>query len=238
MDLEGKTVTHQHESNILKSNPLKDPYKRDIIVYLPPGYSSSYSRGYVTVFGLVGFGGKGKMLLNEDPFCETIEQRMNRLISVDKKCGPMIVILVDCFNKLGGSQYINSSATGMYEDYIINEIVPFIDENYNCSFRAVFGHSSGGYGSIVMGMRHPEIFLGFASHSGDSGFEYCYLPDFPKALNVFNEAGGPVKWFNNFWKKPNLHQQNDIVALNILAMATALFAKSLFKRFHGYRLAI
>jgi enterochelin esterase-like enzyme len=217
--LEGKTVVHRHESNILKSNPLKDPYKRDIIVYLPPGYTSSYSRGYVTVYALVGFGGKGKMLLNEDPFGETIEQRMNRLISIDKKCGPMIIVMIDCFNKLGGSQYVNSSAIGMYENYIIDEIVPFIDQNFNCSFRAVLGHSSGGYGSIVLGMRHPDVFLGFASHSGDSAFEYCYLPDFPKALNVFKEAGGPVKWFNNFWKKSNLHQQNDIVALNILAMA-------------------
>jgi enterochelin esterase-like enzyme len=217
--LKGKVIIHQHESNILKSNPLKDPYKRDVIVYLPPDYTPSDSSGYVTVFGLVGFGGRGKMLLNEDPFEETIEERMNRLISTNKKCGPMLIVLVDCFTKLGGNQYINSSATGMYEDYILNEIVPFIDENYNCSFRALFGHSSGGYGSIILAMRHPEIFQGFASHSGDSGFEYCYLPDFPKALNVFIQAGGPAKWFDNFWKKPNRHQQNDMVALNVMAMA-------------------
>jgi enterochelin esterase-like enzyme len=49
-------------------------------------------------------------------------------------------------------------ATGRYEDYIINEIVPFVDKNYNISEHAVWGKSSGGYGAIVLGMRHPEIF--------------------------------------------------------------------------------
>ncbi|HZI71589.1 MAG TPA: hypothetical protein VFD60_10575, partial [Nitrososphaeraceae archaeon] len=79
--MKGKIVLHRHESSILKSNPLKDPYIRDLIVYLPPGYSQSYSKGYVTVFGLPGFGGQGRSLLNADPLEENIEERMNRLIS-------------------------------------------------------------------------------------------------------------------------------------------------------------
>ncbi|MGI0080057.1 MAG: alpha/beta hydrolase, partial [Nitrososphaerales archaeon] len=117
----GQVVIHRHRSDVLKSNPLKDPYKRDVVVYLPPKYSASNSKGYVAVFGVVGFGGTGRMMLNVDPFVETIEQRMNRLIST-KKCGPLILVLVDCFTKFGGNQYINSSATGRYEDYIVDEI--------------------------------------------------------------------------------------------------------------------
>ena len=54
------------------------------------------------------------MMLNVDPFTETIEDRMNRLIS-HGKCGPMILVLMDCFTRFGGNQYINSSATGRYE---------------------------------------------------------------------------------------------------------------------------
>jgi enterochelin esterase family protein len=42
----------------------------------------------------------------------------------------MIVIMPDCFTKYGGSQYVNSSATGRYEDYIINEIVPYVDTTF------------------------------------------------------------------------------------------------------------
>ena len=54
---------------------------RDLIIYLPPEYTKSSSRGYIAVFGLVGFGGQGKMLLNADPLKENIEDKMNRLIS-------------------------------------------------------------------------------------------------------------------------------------------------------------
>ena len=158
------------------------------------------------------------MLLNADPLGENIEDRMNRLIS-QRKCGPMILVLIDCFTRFGGNQYINSSATGKYEDYIINEIVPFVDKTYNISDRAVWGKSSGGYGSIVLGMRHPEIFRAIADHSGDSAFEYCYIQDFAKALDAFREAGGPKTWLDNFWKKPNRHQQKDGPPLNILAMS-------------------
>jgi enterochelin esterase-like enzyme len=214
----GKIVVHNHESTILKSNPLKDPYLREVIVYLPPEYSQSYSKGYIAAFGLAGFGGNGKMLLNADPFDANIEERMNRLIS-EGKCGPMILVLVDCFTKFGGNQYINSSATGRYEDYIIKEIVPFIDKNYNISAHAVFGKSSGGYGALMLGMRNPEVFQGLVNHSGDAAFEYCYLPDVPKALNAFRQAGGPKKWLKEFWKKPNHHRKEDGPPLNILAMA-------------------
>ena len=217
--LKGKVITHTHKSTILKSNPLKDPYVREVIVYLPPGYCESYSKGYVTVFALAGFGGNGKMLLNSDPLGENIEARMNRLIS-EGKSGPMILVLVDCFTRFGGNQYINSSATGRYEDYIINEIVPFVDKTYNTSYHAVWGKSSGGYGALVLGMRHPEIFQGLVDHSGDAAFDYCYLPDFPKALDAFRAADdSPKKWLEKFWNKPNRHQKSDGPPLNIFAMA-------------------
>lgn len=214
----GKIITHRYESKMLKSNPLKDPYIRDVLVYLPSEYLGSNSKGYIAAFGLAGFGGQGKMLLNADPFTENIEDRMNRLIS-ERKCGPMILVLVDCFTRFGGNQYINSSATGRYEDYVTNEIVPFIDKEYNISAHAVWGKSSGGYGSIVLGMRHPDVFHGVVDHSGDAGFEYCYLPDFPKALDAFRKSGGPKQWLNDFWKKSNRHQKNDGPPLNTLGMA-------------------
>jgi len=218
LNSDSNIVLHRFESKILKPNSLKDPYIRDIIVYLPPGYSQTDSKGYVAVLALAGFGGTGRMLLNADPFGENIEQRMNRLI-LSKKCGPMILVLPDCFTKFGGNQYVNSTATGMYEDYIVNEIIPFIERKYNICANAVFRKSSGGYGSMLLGMRHPNIFQAIANHSGDSAFEYCYLPDFPKALEAFKLAGSPRKWLEDFWTKPNRHLKKDSAPLNILAMA-------------------
>ena len=103
---QGRILFHRFESSVLKSNPLKDPYVRDVVVYLPPGYSHTNSKGYAAIMYLAAYGSSGRALLNLDPFSETIEARMNRLI-FEKKCHPMIVILVDCFTKFGGSQYIN-----------------------------------------------------------------------------------------------------------------------------------
>lgn len=214
----GKIETHRFESDVLKSNPLKDPHVRELAVYLPPGYSAD-STGYPAVFCLIGYGGTGRMFLNVDPFMEGIDRRMDRLVN-QKKCGPMILVLVDCFTSFGGNQYINSSATGMYEDYIVKEIVPFIKKHYNVSGNAVLGHSSGGYGAMSLAMRHPDVFQAMASHAGDAGFEYCYLPDFPKALATFRKAGGPKKWFEEFLLKQNKYQdEGDLTALSILGMA-------------------
>jgi len=47
------------------------------------------------------------------------EGRMDRLIS-ERKCDQMILVLLDCFTRFGGNQYINSTATGRYEDYIVD----------------------------------------------------------------------------------------------------------------------
>ncbi len=77
---EGKIIIHKFESSVLKSNPLKDPYSRDIIVYIPPNYSQSQSKGFPAAIGLSGFGGNGRSLFNLDPLSENVEQRMNRLI--------------------------------------------------------------------------------------------------------------------------------------------------------------
>jgi enterochelin esterase-like enzyme len=214
----GRIVVHRFESKVLKSNPLKDPYIRDVTVYLPPGYIRSYSKGYISAFGLVGFGGTGRMMFNVDPLHEPLDHRIDRLVS-SGRCGPMIIIMVDCFTRLGGNQYINSSATGRYEDYVIDEIVPFIEAEYNVALRAVWGKSSGGYASIVLGMRHPEVFSALADHSGDSMFEYCYLQDFPKAIEAFRAVGGPKKWLERFWDYPEKRQGRYHETLNTLAMA-------------------
>ena len=125
MNENGKIVVHKFESYLLRSNALKDPFVRDVIVYLPPNYQKSKTEKYLSVILLPSFGSNARALLNIDPLGENIEQRLNRLIR-RKRIDPMIVVIPDCFTRFGGNQYINSTATGMYESYITKEIVPFI----------------------------------------------------------------------------------------------------------------
>jgi S-formylglutathione hydrolase FrmB len=199
---EGRVVVHRLASKVLRGNPLGDPHVRDLHVYLPPGYDASPGKKYPAILGVVGYTGTGAMLFNSDPLGEDLKRRLDRLIA-SGKCPPVIVAAPDCFTRVGGCQYINSAGVGRYEDYLIREIIPFVRREYRTGKWGVFGKSSGGYGSIVLGMRHPEVFSALADHSGDSDFELCFFPDFPKALDSFREAGGPGKWLDKFWREKN-----------------------------------
>ncbi|MFA5895358.1 MAG: alpha/beta hydrolase-fold protein [Thermoplasmata archaeon] len=212
----GTVLLERLDSAILKENPLGDPTSRDVAVYLPPRYDPM--KRYPIVYGIVGYTGTGRSLFNIDPLAEDLASKMDRLIA-SGKCGPMIIAAPDCFTRVGGNQYVNSSAVGRYEDYLLKEVIPFVESKVRVGRRGIWGKSSGGYGSIIQGMRHPEIFSALADHSGDSVFELCYIQDFAAALAAFRKAGGPKAWLRRFWKQPNRHHSEDHPVLNTLGMA-------------------
>ncbi|MGD9563483.1 MAG: alpha/beta hydrolase [Pyrinomonadaceae bacterium] len=214
----GSVVRLRNESLVLKDNPLGDPHVRDIFVYLPPGYLASEER-YPSVYCLTGFTGRGKMLLNDNPFSPNLAERMDKLIAAGS-IRPMIVVMPNCFTWFGGSQYINSTATGRYEDYLSHEIVAAIDENFRTipdrNTRAVMGKSSGGYGSLIMGLRHADVFGLVCSTAGDSYFEYCYPMDFAKAFRMIK--GDPIGFMRKLWSSEK-QGRDDHAALNTIGMA-------------------
>ena len=212
----GEVVIETLDSEILKGNPLGDPTRRDVAIYLPPRYDPK--KRYPAAYGIVGYTGTGKMLLGVDPLGEDLKSRLDRLIR-SGKMEPMIVPLVDCFTRVGGNQYINSTATGRYDDYLRKEIVPFVESKYRVTRRGIWGKSSGGYGSIVQAMLHPDTWSAFADHSGDSLFELCYIMDFPKALAAFRERGGPAAWLRWYWRQPNRRREEMYPVLNTVGMA-------------------
>lgn len=214
----GSVIIRRLQSRVLKGNPLGDPTERDLHVYLPPGYERDSSRTYPALLAVVGYMGTGGMLFNVNPFSEDLKMRLDRLIATGK-CPPVIVAAPDCFTKVGGNQYINSSATGRYEDYLLDEIIPFVDKTYRIKNWGVFGKSSGGYGSIVLGMRHPHVFEALADHSGDSNFELCYLREFSETLDAFRKKGGPAKWLKKYWADPNRQRKNYMSILNLFGMS-------------------
>jgi S-formylglutathione hydrolase FrmB len=167
-------------STVLADNPLGDPHVRRLPVYLPPGYDDDPGRRYPLIVMLTGYGSTGPLLLNLRTWDESLPQQLDRLIT-SGKMQPAIVAMPDCWTRYGGSQYLNSSALGRYEDYLIEEIVPFVDAHYRtvpeAAHRGVIGKSSGGYGALVQGMHHPEVFGAAVCHSGDMYFEFGYLGD-------------------------------------------------------------
>ncbi|MGH2575988.1 MAG: alpha/beta hydrolase [Ignavibacteria bacterium] len=217
--MKSKVITIKHKSRILKSNPLRDPSARELIVYLPPTYRKS-NKKYPVVYLISGFTGFGKLNMNASAYTENIQQRIDRLIKA-KTIREMIVVMPDCFTKYGGSQYVNSSATGRYEDYLIKEIVPFIDKNYRtipkADSRCIIGKSSGGYGAMWLAMRYPKIFGLMVTHSGDSAFEYCYAKDFPDFIVQIQKYGKGHSAIRNFVKTQiNFNQPKPKEFFNIL----------------------
>lgn len=209
----------RHASEILQDNPLGDSSERDVCVYLPPDYEDG-GENFPVVYCLTGFTGRGKMLLNDNAFAPNLAERMDQLIG-QGKIKPMIIVMPDCFTYYGGSQYINSSATGNYEDYLTEEIIPFVDENFRTindrSARAVMGKSSGGYGALVMAMRHADKFGLACSTSGDCYFEYCYFPGIPEGFRAIN--GNPKALVEKFWREDASKGKNDFAALNTIGMS-------------------
>ncbi len=220
-DAEGSTVSWDRlTSQALVGNPLGDPVTRALPIILPPGYTEATRGHYPVIYGLTGYTGRGAMMLNAGTWGENLLQRLDRLYAAGMP--HVIVVLPDCFTRLGGSQYVNSPATGRYEDYVTHEIVPYVDAHYRTipapTGRGVFGKSSGGYGTLLMGMRHADLFGAIACHSGDTAFDLCFRPDFPKTANAINAAGGIERWLAEFdakVKKPGA----DIAVLMIIAMA-------------------
>jgi enterochelin esterase family protein len=226
MSSKGTVKIERYESKLLKSNPLDDPYIRDFPVYIPPSYYASDKR-FPVVFLLSGFTGWGMTHLNENFMSENIPQRLDRLIR-EGKMKEMIVAMPDCITKYGGSQYLNSSATGKYEYYVIKELVPYIDSMYRtiprAESRAVCGKSSGGYGAIVLAMKHPSIFGLTCSTAGDMAFEYCYMPDFPKSIVGLEKFGKGHKAVRHFIhheiNKSQPKDRNFFDVLNLIGMSS------------------
>ena len=166
------------ESQALKSNMLGDPSVRTVDVYVPAGHDGP---GLPLLVDLVGFTASGLSHTNWTGFQENLPERLDRLIG-EQRMPPVVVAFPDCFTRLGGNQYINSVSTGAWEDFLLQEMLPAVEQGYGCGGpgrRGVFGKSSGGYGAITHALRHADIWAAAACHSGDMGFEICYLPDMP-----------------------------------------------------------
>lgn len=217
----GQVQVIEFESEVLRGNPAGDPATRRIPVWLPPSYGRDEGRRYPVLYVLTGFTGRGRMLLNDNAWSPSLDDRLDGLVA-SGRCGEVIVVMPDCFTRFGGSQYRNSAATGRYADHLVEELVPWVDARFRTratrDARGVVGKSSGGFGALSLGLERPDVFGAVGCHSGDMYFEFCYGPDLPKTCSVLQEAGGVRAFLEAFEARPQ-KGKDDFLALNILAMA-------------------
>ena len=125
--MKGRVVPTTHESQCLSDNPLGDPHERDLYVYLPPQYDGT--RRFPVVMMLAGFGSTNHSIAGWSPWKPNAIELFDRLIAYGQ-CRPAILVLPDCFNRWGGSQFIDSEGTGRYQTYLADEVFAFVDAEF------------------------------------------------------------------------------------------------------------
>ena len=146
------------ESHIFKSTVLDKKVR--YIVCLPENYYDSENL-YPVIFMLHGFDGEGSNWIQLAHAGRTVD-------SLEKTgvLPPVILIMPDA----GNSYYINNYDHSLrYEDFLINEFLPFVNSAYRVKpgkdNHVLMGLSMGGYGAVVLGIKHPDHFGSVAAFS-------------------------------------------------------------------------
>ncbi len=190
----GKLQTKQMTSPALADNPIGNPADRDIVIYTPPGYKRNGAKEYPVVYLLHGLPFTGDSFISSEPWDEWIDPNgmfktypdfpqegfrdwMDYMLYSDK-IEPMIVVMPNAASAYGFSFYTNSVLNGNFEDYIVNDLVNYVDSNYrtipNSNGRSIIGFSQGGYAAMIFGMKHSDKFSAVANHSGLVALEALY----------------------------------------------------------------
>src|SRR3954447_18538097 len=209
------------ESHALDGNPLGDPAARRLAVWLPPSYAGDSTRRYPVIYWLAGYSGTGEMMFSGNPWQPGLGERLDRLVG-SGAMGEAIVVAPDCFTRWGGGQDLDSPALGNYETHVVREVIAAIDARYRTvagrEARATGGKSSGGFGALVLAMRHPDLFSAVASHAGDMYFELSALPDLPVAARTLRRHGGIAGFLRQFEAKDK-KDGADFTTIMVLAEA-------------------
>ncbi|MGP6159629.1 MAG: alpha/beta hydrolase [Vulcanimicrobiaceae bacterium] len=212
------------DSPALRDNPLGDPARRPVVVYIPPGYDPEGSARYPVLYVLHGYSGDAAALVAARPWETNVVQWADGLIA-DGTMPPAIVVLVDGFTRLGGSQYMNSAHNGAYATYVVRDVVGLVDKGYRTlareGGRAVLGKSSGGFGALHLCMTQPGVFGAFASHSGDAYFRLASPPYFPLAQRTLETYEGNLEAFVRAFEEKPKHSSSEFTTMEMLAYAAA-----------------
>jgi hypothetical protein len=229
IDWAGRFDEHTIDSDALTGNVLGDPHERPLWVYVPPGYDADESKRYPSVYMIQGLTGQIDMWRSRAALRPNFPELMDRAFA-SGECPPAVVVFVDCWTSLGGSQFLDSPGTGKYHTYLCDEVVPFVDARYRTiaarEQRGIAGKSSGGYGAMVTPMLRPDLFGGLATHAGDALFEMCYMPEWREAVRTLRDdyQGSYERFWESFRSRPAFSKDSDGVLLNDYCMAACYSA--------------
>lgn len=177
----------------LEGNLEGDSPDRDVSVYLPPSYKTAAGRRYPVVYFLHGYTD------SDDRWFGLVKSFVNLPAGIDKSLAggarEMIVVMPNAYTRYAGSMYSASVVTGDWEAYITKDLVGYIDGHYRtlptAASRGLAGHSMGGYGTMRVGMKYPEMFSAIYALS-----PCCMIPNMAPAGPSKAEAIKTMDDFN------------------------------------------
>lgn len=151
-------------------------------VILPADYNTAVDKSYPVVYLTHGIG------CTPDDWNDKYIQFENTLKQLESEgLGDMIYIFPTGFNSYYSNTYDGKFP---YMDMFIKEFIPFIDGKYRTiadrDHRATIGFSMGGFGAMVLPLKHPETFCFSAPLSMSFRTDEMYLEE-------------PLKWWNEQW---------------------------------------
>lgn len=127
-------------------------------VYVPSDYYQNPNQDYGTIYYLHGAGGDQNEGITEATLYYQVHAQDSTITSPaaifvcpDGSCEPYM-----------GSMWLNSPLYGNYEDYFMEDVISFVEDNFRAirhkNFRAISGLSMGGCGSAWLAINNPDSF--------------------------------------------------------------------------------
>ncbi|HZT92540.1 MAG TPA: alpha/beta hydrolase-fold protein [Gaiellaceae bacterium] len=198
------------ESAALRGNPLGDPAERPLWIWSPDATSQRHPVVYV----LHAHMRSAASWFNVEPFQRAYPEEIDALHP------PAIVVLVDGWTSVGGSQWIDSDGIGRYATYLAEDVVPLVEAEFPANgLRGLQGKSSGGYGAVVNALRRPDLFHACAAHAPDALFDVTLARGFAPVARALRERFGTLE---DFWRQfTGLRSHDDALLVELAACARA-----------------
>ncbi len=166
-------------------------------VYLPPCYGMD-GRAYPTLYM---FGGN----IHDDAIWDTLGLDEAAEAAIGRgDIPPLLIIMPDN----GWLANTTTSGPNSYEGFVLNELIPHVEATY-CAWpaadgRAVGGISRGGYWSLMMAFRRPDLFAGVGAHSPALIDSYAGPAEDPVVTGATNDLGNLRIWIDIGERDPYL----------------------------------
>jgi enterochelin esterase-like enzyme len=127
-------------------------------IYLPKGYEET--KKYPVLYLLHGYSG------NEDSWLPGLgmDTTADEMLS-ENKINPLIIVSPQIDNSYG----FNSTSLGNYSDYIVTDLIQYVDSHFNTDAtregRYIGGLSMGGWAALHNAFQHPELYSKVGGHS-------------------------------------------------------------------------